>query len=62
MRDRVNITIAVRFEVVHLPPNSGIVNVVHHDLDLHFQGRQFVNGNFSETVRACARMLDSALI
>ena len=37
-----------------LPPDrkSGTVNVVDHDLGLHFQGHTFFNGNISKMVRA----------
>ena len=41
VRDRINITIALRQEVMYLPSNGAYSNVVHHDLDLDFQGNEF---------------------
>ena len=38
MRDRADITIAIRKEVMYLPSNGAIAKFVHRDLDLHFQG------------------------
>ena len=34
-------TIAIRWEVRYLPWNGATVNLVHHDLDLQFQGNNF---------------------
>ena len=52
MRDRSNITIAIRYEVSCLPTNGATANVVHHDLDLHFQGDKSWNVYILETVTA----------
>ena len=38
-----------------------IANVVHHDLDLHFHGQPFLNVNFSQTVRASAKVRNTTL-
>ena len=38
VRDRANITIAIREEVNYLQSNGAIANVVHCDVDLYFQG------------------------
>ena len=39
-RDTANIIIANRLEVEYLPSDGAITNVVHHDLDLYFQGQK----------------------
>ena len=42
-----NITTVIRWEVIYLPSNGDTGNVVHHDLDLHFQGHEFLIVNIS---------------
>ena len=57
--DRTNITIVIIYEVRYMPWNETTENVVHHDLDLQFQGHEFLNGKISKTVTAskkCSRM------
>ena len=41
VRDRANITIAIRYEVTYLPSNGTTASVVHHDLDIHFYVTKF---------------------
>ena len=41
MRDRAYITIAIRYEVMYLPSNGAIANVIHYDLDPHFKVTKF---------------------
>ena len=43
--DRIHITIAIKYEVMYLPSNGTIVNVVHHDINLHFQGHKISSVN-----------------
>ena len=38
MKDRENITIAIKYELMYLQSNGAVANVVHRDLDLYFQG------------------------
>ena len=52
VRDKANITIATREEVMYLSSNGIIMNVVHHDLDLYFQGQKIGNANIWKMVRA----------
>ena len=52
IRGRAKITIAIKFEVEHLPSNGATANVIHNDPDLHFQGHEFWNVNISKTVTA----------
>ena len=40
VRNRANVIIASKWEVMHLPSNSVIAHVVHCDLDLYFQGHE----------------------
>ena len=47
-----NRTIAIRLEVMYLPSNGVITNVVHYDFNLHFQGHEIWNVNISKTVKA----------
>ena len=47
MRNRANNTITIRMKVVYLSSNSATANVVHHGLDLHFQGHGFLIVNFA---------------
>ena len=42
-----------------MPLNGANVNIVHHDLSLHFHSLEFLNVNISKTVRAsekCSNM------
>ena len=39
VRDKANITIAVRYEVRYYPSNSATVNVVYCEIDLHFHAK-----------------------
>ena len=55
-----NITTAIRWEVIYLPSNGGTGNVVHHDLDLHFQDHEFVVVNIS--INGSRKRLDSCKI
>ena len=41
VRDSTNITIAIKYEVMHSPSNDAIANVVPLDLDLHFLRSKF---------------------
>ena len=41
VRDRANITIAIREEVWYLPLHGTTANIVYHDLNLYFQGHEF---------------------
>ena len=50
-RDRANITIANQYEVMYLPSNGAIANIVHRDLDLHFQCHKISNANIWKSVR-----------
>ena len=52
MRDRPNVTIAMRSKVKYLPLNGTTVNVVRHNLDFRFQGHKFWNVNILKTVSA----------
>ena len=38
MRDKINITIAITWEVRYLPFNGAMVIIVHRDFDQHFHG------------------------
>ena len=38
VKDRVNIITVIKEEVRYFPSNGTNVNVVHHDLDINFQG------------------------
>ena len=40
VRDIANITIVVRYEVEHLTSNGATATVMHHGLDLYFQGHE----------------------
>ena len=56
MRDRANITIAMKKEVGYLLSTGATKNVVHHDLDIYFQAHEYWNVNISKTVRDSAKM------
>ena len=56
--DRTHITINITDEITYLLSNGTIMYVVHRDLDLHFQGPQFCNANFSEAAKSSAKMRD----
>ena len=43
MRDRTNITIAIRYEVMYSSSIDAVANIVRPDLDFHFQGHEFWN-------------------
>ena len=47
VRDRANITIAIREEIRYLPSNSAISDVVHQNFDLHFQVHEVLTVNIS---------------
>ena len=67
MRDRANITIAIRKEVWYLPSIGAMVNVVHRDLGLYFQCCHKPSGNHTifniwKTVRACEKCSSTTFI
>ena len=52
VRDRANITFAIKSEVIYLESHGAIApNAVHHDLDLHFQGHTIRNASIWKTDR-----------
>ena len=62
VRDRANITVAVRQEIIYSLSNGPAASVVRHDLDLYFQGHGFWNLNISQTVRDSTKMLCTTCI
>ena len=40
VRDRTNITIAIRYEIRYFPSNGVNAKVIRRDLDLYFQGHK----------------------
>ena len=42
MKDKANIIIVIKYEIMYFPSNGSIANVVHPDLDLHFQALTYI--------------------
>ena len=47
MKDTANIAIAIRKEVMYLLSNGSFANVEHCNLDLNFEGHEFLKGIIS---------------
>ena len=62
VKDRANITIAIRYEVRYLPSNGAVANVEHRDFDLHLQGHEFLIVNILIYQRIVQTTIDSCKI
>ena len=57
--EKYNIYIFIRKDVRYLPTNDIIANVVHQDLNLHFEGHKFRNVSTLKAVRSSENALES---
>ena len=63
MRDRANITLVIRYEVIYLSSNGTIANIVHRHIDLHFRGHKIlISENRWELAKNCQLYLLYMLI